>query len=62
MENNKIKMYTRCEVSEMLHVSKSTLMRWSKNGYLPSCRLGGRVMYRADVIENRFFSSSRNSQ
>lgn len=63
MEPKKIpELMTRREVCETLHVSKSTLDRWSKNGYLPRIKLGSRVMYSVDIIEKRFFISSKNSE
>ena len=43
---------TQKEVCEYLGVSKSTLWRWEKIGYLiPSTRMGSRPMYRKSDVE-----------
>ena len=43
---------TQKEVCDYLGVSKSTLWRWEKIGYLvPSARIGSRPMYRISDIE-----------
>ena len=43
---------TQTEVCDYLGVSKSTLWRWEKIGYLiPSTRMGSRPMYRKSDVE-----------
>ena len=43
---------TQKEVCDYLGVSKATLWRWEKIGYLiPSTRMGARPMYRKSVVE-----------
>jgi len=44
------------EASKLLHVDKSTLWRWAKNGYLSPIEIGGRRLYRksdVDVLLNK---------
>lgn len=47
-----IARYTVDEVVEKLHVSKNTLNTWRKTGYLKPIKVGSRVLYSAEVIEN----------
>lgn len=44
---------TQREVCDYLGVSKATLYRWEKIGYLLPCsRVGNRPMYRKSTVEN----------
>lgn len=47
---NKVVLLTRKTVAKLLKVSLVTLWRWDKKGYLPKIKLGGRVWYRADMV------------
>lgn len=42
---------TRKEAADKLHVDLSTLWRWDKRGYLPSVKMGGKVVYLPETIE-----------
>ena len=42
----------RKEVAELLKISLPTLHNWTKEGILSSYRIGTRVLYRSDEIEN----------
>lgn len=39
------------EVSQLLHVDKSTLWRWGKTGYLLPVAIGGKRMYKQSDID-----------
>ena len=52
-------LMTIAEVSSLLRVSRNTLHRWSKSGYLQPIKIGGRVRYLKSDIEN-FINASRN--
>lgn len=40
------------EVAKKLHITKPTLWRWDKSGYLKRIKVGGKVRYReSDVIK-----------
>ncbi len=39
------------KVSEMLQVSKPTLWRWEKTGYLIPVRIGGKVRYKMSDVK-----------
>jgi excisionase family DNA binding protein len=41
----------RFEVSKVLRISLPTLNNWSKAGTLQSYRIGNRILYKADEIE-----------
>lgn len=45
------KFYTRKEVAEILHVTLPTLARITKDGLLISKRVGSRILYEADAID-----------
>jgi len=46
------KYLTILETAEKYGVSQSTLWRWSKIGYLPKVKLGGKSFYReSDIIK-----------
>jgi excisionase family DNA binding protein len=46
----------RFEVAEILKVSLPTLNNWSKSGTIQSYRIGNRVLYKADEIEQSVHS------
>ena len=46
------KYLTRKEVSKLLSISLPTLNEYTKTGKLKGYRIGGRVLYRADEIED----------
>ncbi len=46
-----VKHLTIEEVAKELHVSKVTLFKWIKLGYLKSYRIGRRVLFKSDEIE-----------
>ena len=50
--NNEIWL-TKEDVISYFKISKSTLMRWSKKGTIPSCKVGNMRMYPKKLI-NRF--------
>ncbi len=39
------------QVCERLDVNRSTLWRWSKEGYLPGTKFGNRVRYKLSDVE-----------
>ena len=43
---------TRKEVCELLHISLSTLYANTKYGNLMSYRIGGRILYRSEEVQN----------
>ena len=45
------KFYTRKEAAEILHVTLPTLARITKDGLLVSKRVGSRILYEADAID-----------
>ena len=45
------KFYTRKEAAEILHVTLPTLARITKDGLLASKRVGSRILYEADAID-----------
>ena len=46
------KYLTIAETVEKYGISKPTLWRWSKEGYLPKVKLGGKCFYReSDIIK-----------
>jgi ribosomal protein S20 len=53
--------YTRKEVKELLGVSYPTLNTWEKRGILKTCRIGGRVVYRADDLEEAIVPTKNTS-
>lgn len=42
---------TRKEVAKMLRITLPTLHDWTKLGYLPSYRIGTRVLYKSTEVE-----------
>lgn len=50
---------SRKEVSELLGISLPTLHDWGKRGILKPYKIGNRVRFRQEDIENTLFSSNR---
>lgn len=50
-ETEKTKYLTRKEVSEMLDVSFSTLWRWERSQTLENYKVGGKVFYKEQDVE-----------
>ena len=48
--NKSDKYLTIAETVEKYGISKPTLWRWSKDGYLPKVKLGGKCFYRESDI------------
>ncbi|GGE12010.1 helix-turn-helix domain-containing protein [Psychroflexus salis] len=44
--------YTRKEVAKMFNVDLSTIHNWTVKGVLTAYQIGGRVLYKANDIEN----------
>lgn len=53
------KFYTRKEAAEILHVTLPTLARITKDGLLISKRVGSRILYEADAIDEAVKKTSR---
>lgn len=54
---------TRKDVSKLLHITLPTLHEWTKQGIIPSYRIGNRVLYKSTEIEaslSHRFHYSRN--
>jgi excisionase family DNA binding protein len=49
-KNNKA-FYSRIEVAELLKISLPTLNEWSKLGILQSYRIGTRILYKVQEVE-----------
>lgn len=45
------KFYTRKETADLLHITLPTLARITKDGLITSKRVGSRVLYEADAID-----------
>ena len=45
------KFYTRKETADLLHVTLPTLARLTKDGLIVSKRVGSRILYEADAID-----------
>lgn len=45
------KYLTRKDVSKLLHITLPTLHEWTKEGLIPSYRIGNRVLYRSNEVE-----------
>lgn len=45
------KFYTREETADLLHVTLPTLARLTKDGLIVSKRIGSRILYEADTID-----------
>lgn len=48
---NRIAYLNRFEVAEVLKISLPTLNNWSKSGIIQSYRIGNRVLYKTDEID-----------
>jgi excisionase family DNA binding protein len=45
------KYLCRKEVSQILKISLPTLYHWTKEGYIVSYRIGSRIFYKSDEVE-----------
>lgn len=45
------KYYTRKETADLLHITLPTLARLTKDGLITSKRVGSRILYEADAID-----------
>ena len=45
------KFYTRQETADLLHITLPTLARLTKDGILVSKRIGSRILYEAETID-----------
>ena len=45
------KFYTRKERADLLHVTLPTLARLTKDGFIVAKRVGSRILYEADAID-----------
>lgn len=45
------KFYTRKETADLLHVTLPTLARLTKDGLITSKRIGSRILYEAEAID-----------
>ena len=63
LETKQPKEYlTPNETAKLLHVNRSTLYQWNKNGYLRVIEVGGKRLYRQsdiDAILNRILNEKR---
>jgi excisionase family DNA binding protein len=50
-EQKKYYYMQRKDVSKFLHISLPTLNEWTKQGLIPSYRIGNRVLYKSDEVE-----------
>ncbi|MEJ7823694.1 MAG: helix-turn-helix domain-containing protein [Chitinophagaceae bacterium] len=48
---NQSEYITRKEVAELLKISLPTLHDWTKQGWLPSYKMGNRVLYKRSEID-----------
>lgn len=48
--NKKLEFYTTSQLSESLHVSKQTIIRWAKEKYLPHIKIGRKVLFPPDEV------------
>lgn len=46
------KFYSRKETAQLLHVTLPTLARLTKDGLITAKKIGSRVLYEADAIDN----------
>lgn len=51
-ENTTNKFYTRKEVTKMLDISLPTLHEWTKDGIIKAHRIGSRVRYKEEDVQN----------
>ena len=51
VEEKEPKYYSIAEVCELLSVTKPTLHAWTKQGLIPSAKVNGRRLYRAEDVE-----------
>jgi excisionase family DNA binding protein len=58
MESHKNLYYSRKEVARMLQISLPTLNDWTKLGWLKSYKIGNRVLYKREEVEEAVTHSS----
>lgn len=51
-ESTSIKFFTRKEVAKILDVSLPTLNEWTKDGIIKAHRIGSRVRYKEEDVNN----------
>ena len=51
-EKHSSKLLSRNEVAALLKISLPTLNEWTKLGWLHSYKMGNRVLYKAEEVEN----------
>ena len=51
-DQNRSKFISRLEVASLLKISLPTLNEWTKLGWLHSYKMGNRVLYKAEEVEN----------
>ena len=51
-KTNNSKLLSRCDVAKLLKISLTTLNKYSKLGYIQSYRVGKRILYKPDEVEN----------
>ena len=64
MANKEPRYYTRVETAQLLHVTLTTLARLTKDGLIMAKKVGSRILYDAEAIdeavrENRIFKYKR---
>lgn len=52
------KYLSRAEVAKLLKISLPTLRDWTKNEFLQSYKIGNRVLYRQEEVEQAIHESS----
>lgn len=50
---------TRVEAARLLNITKETLWRWAKSGYLKPVKIGAKVLYRASDIDEILLKRSK---
>ncbi len=53
-EQNQSKFISRQEVASLLKISLPTLNEWTKEGRLIAYKMGNRVLYKSDEVEQAF--------
>lgn len=56
-QSDEKKYFTRKETAELLHISLPTLNERTKNGEIEGARIGNRVLYTNEAIENALKST-----
>jgi len=58
LQPNQPNLLSRAEVAQLLKISLPTLHEWTKHKLLQSYKIGNRVLYKQDEIENALFHSN----